>query len=135
MLSSAFVIIFEDSPDTLETTKELLQIEGFTDIGTAGSIDELQTNLPLWIKNMTREKPVIALIDNHAPWRKGQEPDPKGVGGIAEKMIKEAIEGVITVSTTSDDNINIGYGDYRYNRRESGINLGKFVTQLPAKER
>lgn len=132
-MRNSFVIIFEDNPDALKTAIELLQREGHRNIGTAGSIEDLRINLPGWTTSIRPDQPVIALIDNQAPWNDGEEPDPRGVGSIAERMIKEAIGHVTTVATTIDDNV--GYGDVRYDPRNRDVNVGKFVTQLPAKER
>lgn len=134
MPKNASVIIFNDSKEYVETVGEIIEREGHTVIGTAGTIEGLKKSLPDWIHNMPA-KPIFALVDNQAPWNDGEEADPKGVGDIADRMIKEIFPTCTTVATTSAGNDDVGYGDIRFNYRYETISIGKFLTNLPAKER
>lgn len=134
MPPNASVIIFDDSPEILEITGRLLTGDGHTVIGKAMSIDSLDQLLTR-LHSEIPVTPVVALIDDNAPWYDGEAPDPKGVGAIAERRIKAVFKYVTTVATTSDDKDDVGYGEYRYRQRAGYGGIGKFVTSLPAKER
>ncbi len=129
------VIIFDDSTAYVETVKETLKREGHTIIGSAGSIAALEKNLNDWKRNILDGQSIVAILDNRAPWKDGEEPDPNGVGKVAERMIKEALEHTTTIATTSTDSDNVGYGDYRYNRIHETVNIGVYITNLPAAAR
>lgn len=126
------VIIFDDSTEYVETVIEILESEGHTIIGSAGSIAALEKNLPDWKLKIVDGQSIVAILDNRAPWNDGEFPDQKGVGKVAERTIKQAIENTTTIATTSTDSDNVGYGDHRYNRIREQINIGVYITNLPA---
>lgn len=129
------VIIFDDSTDYVETAIEMIEGEGHTIIGTAGSIAALEKKLQDWKLSILDGQSIVAILDNRAPWKDDEEPDPNGVGKVAERMIKQTIEYATTVATTSTDSDMVGYGDYRYNRIRETLNIGKYITNLPAVSR
>ncbi|MDP1722741.1 MAG: hypothetical protein Q8L37_06025 [Candidatus Gottesmanbacteria bacterium] len=135
MPPNAHVIIFDDSKAYVETAIGTIEGEGHTIIGSAGSIKDLEKNLPQWAIEFTDVDSIVALIDNQAPWKDDEEPDPKGVGEVAERMIKNAIGQATTIATTSKDSDQVGYGDVRYNRITERVNIGKFITDLPVASR
>lgn len=143
MPPNAFVIIFEDDPDALEMTREYVENGNHTVIGEAASIESLE-KLMHDLLDETSDKnhiteiqkgPVVALLDNEAPFNDGAQPESKGVGAVAERIIKEQIEHAITVATTSKDVKQVGYGDHRFFPNEGYDTLGRFIDSLPDKER
>ena len=131
MPKNSQIIIFDDSPVIVDIYKTLLTYEGHRVVGAAGSIQELKINLPGWRQIMHPTQPIVALIDDNAPWMPGESPDALGVGRLAEEMIKEIIPEAITVATTTAGHMEAGYGDHYYYPEIVEVSLEVFVTQLP----
>lgn len=136
MPPNAQVIIFDDDEMRREYMREGLHDKGHTVIGEAGSIEELESLLPAL--TFAPDEQTVALIDNNAPWKTGEEPDSKGVGRSAEKRIidffKSIGQPVITVSVTLSENPQYGEHHYSLRTEPTGI-IGTYVTNLPRKER
>ncbi|MBI3955759.1 hypothetical protein HY339_00730 [Candidatus Gottesmanbacteria bacterium] len=135
MPPNASVIIFDDNADLRKTLREYLQSGGHIVIGEAGSINELERFLAHLKQGTLPTEPVVATLDNNAPWDDGEAPDPRGVGRAAERKIKAAIEKVTTIATTTAGSEKVGYGDYRFNPEAGMEGLSGFIDALPAKER
>ncbi len=125
------VIIFEDKPDTVERMRRELTESGHAVVGTAGSIEALQILLGSGVRAD------IVLLDHQAPREEGGDVDDRGVGPLAEELVRKALgPEVVTVSTTSLDNP--PYGDFHFMKMTRDYkfgNVGEFVTSLSNKER
>lgn len=129
MAPHARVIIFDDDAVFVQTVTKELTDHGHTVIATAETIEDLKKILP------TAKEADVALLDNVAPWRAGQEADDKGVGVAAENAVRDILgDSVVTIALTTTKNPR--YGEYYYDARNPIYEaLGPFVTGLPQKER
>lgn len=131
---NAQIIIFDDDEVQREYMRGELHAKGHTVVGEAGSIEELEHLLSRL--SLAPDTQAVALIDNNAPWELGEEPDSKGVGTEAERIIINFFERSkspgITVSETLSTNPQ--YGEHHY-IVGGEVRIGEFVTKLPRKER
>lgn len=137
-MPSTSIIIFDDDQEYVERNTRLLEGRGYHVIFSAQTILGLETTLKTHLEEVNRliseGRPIVALIDNQAPWEPGENPDNRGVGGAAESRIKAAYgeETVLCVALTSTENPRYGV---KHIRPEEGPRaIFEYLSSLRSKE-